>query len=148
MKEVFIFDTNILIDNPEILLDIPNVVVLIPEPVINELHKRLYLSDIQSKNSQNILKAFNILKNINNCKYISLHKIDFLKSVVGDEATNLGAYVNDDIILAIALQYKEFNPFFITNDKELLKKCYYVGINGINKYQLRKIIKEKLLKKR
>jgi rRNA-processing protein FCF1 len=114
----YIIDTNVFVDCPEILskIDIKHNVVLSAR-VIDELDKLKYkLRGKEKENAENALKLIN--RKLGKKKNVKTAKADLrlLPLDFNDKSP-------DNLILCVALMYREKNPFMITSDNGLQAKA-------------------------
>ena len=125
-KNIYIIDTNVFVDYPEIINKIDNQYqIVISAKVIDELDSlKIKLSQDQQKNIQKALSSINRNIDIKDLKMItadlSLLPIDFVKRSP------------DNLILSVALQFKNDNPIMLTSDNGLQIKCKGFDITTIS----------------
>ncbi len=117
----YIIDTNVLIDNPEILHNIDeNDIIIIPQKVLDELDRHKcsndeYLHDNSTKALSNIRKKLNDNVRVESADFSYLPQ-------------DLNRKNPDNMILAVALKYRNHNPLFLTSDNALVAKAKGMNI--------------------
>ncbi len=122
-KNYYIIDTNVFINFPEILSRIDaRYPIILSTTVIDELDKMKIRSEQYKKNAATALRLLNQENN---------RKIIYETA----EASLLPADYNrrspDNLILSVALKYKDENPIMMTSDNGLQLKCKALGIATI-----------------
>ncbi len=124
-ENIYIIDTNVFVDHPEIIskIDIKYSVVLSAK-VIDELdYLKISLTEEQKRNVQKALRLINESIDKRGIKMdtadLSLLPNDFSKKSP------------DNMILTVALKYKEENPIMLTSDNGLQIKAKGLGITTI-----------------
>lgn len=123
--KVYVIDTNIFIDDPDILSKIERKhTIIVSLTTIEELDNKKSSPDLDKSVKLRVIRA---IKAINQCKNIkkettdiSLLPIDLKKSKA------------DNMILAVALKFKQKNPIMLTSDYGLQSKCETLGISAIS----------------
>jgi predicted ribonuclease YlaK len=130
---LYIIDTNVFVDQPDIISKIDQKYrVVLSAKVIDELdYLKVSLSEDQQKNVQKALRLINNSigkRNINmDTADLSLLPIDFNKKSP------------DNLILSVALKYKNENPIMLTSDNGLQIKAKGQNITTI---KLRDFLKQ------
>lgn len=120
-KKVYIIDTNIFIEDPRILdcITVDNLIV-ISKTVIEELdrNKTNFKEDVAFKAREAIRR-------------IDCYKKENIVFSQANESLIPKGYSlkGDNLILSVAMQFKEFNPILITNDIAFNIKAKAEGIN-------------------
>lgn len=120
-KEIYIIDTNIFIEEPNILNYINNdVLIVISKTVVDELDFNKQRKEI----------AYNVREAI---RSISNYKFDNMIFVQADMGILPYDYkrTGDNLILSVAMQFKEYNPIIVTNDIAFALKARGEGIKSI-----------------
>ena len=124
-ENFYIIDTNVFIDCPDIINKIDKKYpVILSAKVIDELDNLKVKLDEQGKqNVQKALRNINLALNTRNLRMevseVSLLPIDFNKKSP------------DNMILTIALKYRDQNPIMLTSDNGLQVKTKGLGITTI-----------------
>lgn len=134
-ENIYIIDTNVFIDQPDIISKIDKQYqVVLSAKVIDELDKlKVKLSEEQKKNVQKAIKQINNSLDKRNIKMdtadITLLPKDFSKKSP------------DNLILSVALKYKEENPIILFSDYGLQIKAKGLGITTITLKEFLKQLK-------
>lgn len=122
-KNYYIIDTNVFINYPEILSKI-NVQypIILSAKVIDELDKMKIRSEQAKKNAETALRLLN---------RENRQKIIFETSNVSLLPPDYDRRSPDNLILSVALKYKDENPIMMTSDNGLQLKCKALGITTI-----------------
>ncbi len=122
----YIIDTNTFVDCPQIISKINrDATIVLSAKVIDELDKLKITLDGRGKNS--VQKA---LKNIN--KETEERNIQFEVANTRLLPKDFDYRSPDNMILSVALKYKDENPIMLTSDNGLQVKCKIVGIPAIS----------------
>lgn len=130
-KNYYIIDTNVFVDCPDVISKIDkDIPVILSAKVTDELDKMKIKLDEQKK--KNAEKA---LRNLNN---ESEHEIiyEFADSSLLPE--DFDKRSPDNLILSVALKYKDENPIMLTSDNGLQLKCKIFNVTTIS---LKKFLK-------
>lgn len=125
-ENIYIIDTNVFVDQPDIISKIDEKYrVVLSAKVIDELdYLKVSLSTDQQKNVQKALRLINNSISKRNITMdtadLSLLPIDFNKKSP------------DNLILSVALKYKNENPIMLTSDNGLQIKAKGLNITTIN----------------
>jgi len=124
-ENFYIIDTNVFIDCPDIISKIDKkYTVILSAKVIDELDNLKVKLDEQGKqNVQKALRNINLASNTHTLKMevsdVSLLPVDFNKKSP------------DNLILTVALKYRDQNPIMLTSDNGLQVKTKGLGITTI-----------------
>lgn len=122
----YIIDTNTFVDCPQIISKINrDATIVLSAKVIDELDKLKITLDARGKDS--VQKA---LKNIN--KETEERNIQFEVANTRLLPKDFDYRSPDNMILSVALKYKDENPILLTSDNGLQVKCKIVGIPTIS----------------
>lgn len=122
----YIIDTNAFVDYPQIISKINRgASIVLSAKVIDELDK-LKIS-LDAKGKESVQKA---LRNIN--KEVDERNIQFDVANTHLLPKDFDYRSPDNMILSVALKYKDENPIMITSDNGLQVKCKIVGITTIS----------------
>ena len=122
-KNYYIIDTNVFINYPEILSKInAQYPVILSAKVIDELDKMKIRSEEEKKNAETALR----LLNRENSRKIIFETADATLLPVDYDKRS-----PDNLILSVALKYKNENPIMLTSDNGLQLKCKALGITTI-----------------
>lgn len=122
----YIIDTNAFVDYPQIISKINrDATIVLSAKVIDELDKLKITLDTRGKES--VQKA---LKNIN--KEVDERNIQFEVANTHLLPKDFDYRSPDNMILSVALKYKDENPVMLTSDNGLQVKCKIVGIPTIS----------------
>lgn len=132
-ENIYIIDTNIFVDYPDIISKIDKKYkIVLSAKVIDELdYLKISLKDEQKKNVQKALKLIN--ENIDK-GFIKMQLADL--TLLPDDFDKRSP---DNLILSVALKYKEDNPIMLTSDNGLQIKSKGLGITTIS---LRDFVKQ------
>lgn len=131
---IYIIDTNVFVEQPDIISKIDKKYqVVLSAKVIDELDSlKIRLNEEEKKNVQRALKNINVSIDADNVKMVvsdlSLLPEDFNKKSP------------DNMILSVALRYKDENPIVLTSDNGLQIKSKGLGLTTIS---LRDFLKQK-----
>jgi len=124
MARTFIIDTNVFLDDPNVLSHVSSTdYVCLSLKVLDELDKFKIKEDAQR--SENAVKA---IKSINDLAKKKYSRLRFEKADIQNLPSDLSPKSPDNLILCVAIQHKDHNPFMITSDKGLQNKCTALGI--------------------
>ncbi len=125
----YIIDTNVFVDCPRIISKInEEATIVLSAKVVDELDKLKISLDIKGKEA--VQKA---LKNINNES--EKRNIQFEVANTRLLPKDFDHRSPDNMILSVALKYKDENPIMLTSDNGLQVKCKIVGISAISTKQ-------------
>lgn len=124
-KNYYIIDTNVFVNFPDIIKKIDKKYpVILSAKVTDELDKlKIKLTE---KDKLNTEKALRILNNV------SSHEIIYEFSDVSLLPDDFDKRSPDNMILSVALKYKEENPIMLTSDNGLQLKAKILGITTIS----------------
>lgn len=118
----FVLDTSALIDSPDLLKFIkPEELVVVSKRVIDELDDKKRDENLRPS----IAKATRGLQEFPSSQ---MHFCDGDMSVLSADYRMKG----DNLILSVAVKYRQHNPILITNDKNLTLKARAEGITAIS----------------
>lgn len=121
-KNIYIVDTNILIDEPNILNNIhDDEFVIISKKVLDELDSNKMKKDL----SFNVRKA---IRSITNYTKENIMFVESDKTLLSDDYRITG----DNLILSVALMYKNHNPIILTSDLAFKLKARSEGIESLS----------------
>ncbi len=125
-ENLYIIDTNVFVDCPEIIANIDRrYSVILSAKVIDELDKlKIKLDDEGKQNVQKALKSINFQMNKRDIR-MELSDIELLPSDFDKRSP-------DNMILTVALKYKNENPILVTSDNGLQIKAKGLGITTIS----------------
>lgn len=124
-KNYYIIDTNVFVRDPEIIRKIDMAYpVILSAKVVDELDKMKIKLDERGK--QNAETALRLLNNESN------HEIIYEFADVSLLPSEYDQKSPDNMILSIALKYKQENPIILTSDNGLQLKCKMNGISTIS----------------
>lgn len=122
-KNYYVIDTNVFINYPEILSKIdPKYPIILSAKVIDELDKMKIRSEQEKKNAETALRLLNRENN---------RKIIFETADASLLPADYDRRSPDNLILSVALKYKDENPIMMTSDNGLQLKCKALGITTI-----------------
>lgn len=123
-KNYYIIDTNVFINYPEILGKIDaKYPIILSAKVIDELDKMKIKSEEAKKNAETALRLLNRENNL---------KIIFETANASLLPADYDRRSPDNLILSVALKYKNENPIMLTSDNGLQLKCKALGITTIS----------------
>lgn len=124
-ENYYIIDTNVFINCPEVLSKIdPKYPIILSAKVIDELDKmKIKLSEKEKQNAEKALRLLN---------QDSRHKLIFETADASLLPTDYDRRSPDNLILSVALKYKDENPIMLTSDNGLQLKCKALGITTIS----------------
>jgi DNA replication ATP-dependent helicase Dna2 len=116
-------DTNVFINYPEILSKIDaQYPIILSAKVIDELDKLKIRSEQEKKNAETALRLLNRENS---------RKIIFETADASLLPADYDRRSPDNLILSVALKYKDENPIMMTSDNGLQLKCKILGITTI-----------------
>ena len=122
-KNYYIIDTNVFINYPEILSKIDaQYPIILSAKVIDELDKLKIRSEQEKKNAETALRLLNRENS---------RKIIFETADASLLPADYDRRSPDNLILSVALKYKDENPIMMTSDNGLQLKCKILGITTI-----------------
>ena len=122
-KNYYIIDTNVFINYPEILNKIDaQYPIILSAKVIDELDKMKIRSKQEKKNAETALRLLNRENS---------RKIIFETADASLLPADYDKRSPDNMILSVALKYKDENPIMMTSDNGLQLKCKALGITNI-----------------
>ena len=124
-ENIYIIDTNVFVDCPDIISRIDkNYQVILSAKVIDELdYLKISLSDEQKKNVQKALKQINESIDKRGIK-MNIADLTLLPNDFNKKSP-------DNLILSVALKYKDENPIMMTSDNGLQIKAKGLDITTI-----------------
>lgn len=124
-ENYYIIDTNVFINCPEVLSKIdPKYPIILSAKVIDELDKmKIKLSEKEKQNAEKALRLLN---------QDSRHKLIFETADAALLPADYDRRSPDNLILSVALKYKDENPIMLTSDNGLQLKCKALGITTIS----------------
>lgn len=123
-KNYYIIDTNVFINYPEILSKIDTQYpIILSAKVIDELDKMKMKSEHEKKNAETALRLLN---------RENKRKIIFEAADTSLLPADYDRRSPDNLILSVALKYKDENPIMLTSDNGLQLKCKALGITTIS----------------
>lgn len=133
-KETVIIDTNVFINFPDILSSIDSSKqIIISAKVIDELDKlKVTLDDGKRRNAELALRNINRLFNIRNIR-MECADLECLP-------VDLSRKNPDNMILSVALKYRNQNPILLTSDNGLQLKAKGLEINTTSPIALLKVL--------
>ena len=133
-KNYYIIDTNVFVDYPDIISKIDRKYpIILSAKVTDELDKmKIKLTEERRQNAE---KA---LRNLNN---ESQHEILYEFADTSLLPDDFDKRSPDNMILSVALKYKEQNPIMLTSDNGLQLKSKLLGITTLS---LKKFLKNNL----
>lgn len=129
---LYIIDTNVFVNCPDIISKIPNEYeVVLSAKVVDELDKlKIKLSEAEKINVQKALRVINQSMDKRRIRMITA-KTELLPEDFDKKSP-------DNMILSVALQFREENPIILTSDNGLQVKAKGLGISTIS---LKKFLK-------
>lgn len=127
----YVIDTNVFVDCPDIISKIDKKYpIILSAKVTDELDKmKIKLDEKGKRNAENALRLLN---------NESSHKIVYEFADVSLLPDDFDKRSPDNMILSVALKYKEENPIMLTSDNGLQLKSKILGISTIS---LKKFLK-------
>lgn len=124
-KNYYIIDTNVFINCPEVIHKIDNKYpIILSAKVTDELDKmKIKLDEQGKKNAEKALRLLNSEKK---------HKIMYEFADTSLLPEDFDKRSPDNLILSVALKYKEDNPIMLTSDNGLQLKSKILGIATIS----------------
>ena len=125
MKKTFIIDTNVFVNCPDIITRIEKKYpVILSAKVTDELDKMKIKLDERGK--QNAEKALRLLNSE------MTHEVLYEFADVSLLPDDFDKRSPDNMILSVALKYKDENPIMLTSDNGLQLKSKILGISTIS----------------
>lgn len=123
-KNYYIIDTNVFVNCPEILSKIDmKYPIILSAKVVDELDKmKIKLTEQEKKNAEKALRLLN---------QETRHQIIYQSADVSLLPDDFDRRSPDNMILSVALKYKNENPIMLTSDNGLQLKCKSQGISAI-----------------
>ena len=123
-KNYYIIDTNVFVNCPEILSKIDmKYPIILSAKVVDELDKmKIKLTEQEKKNAEKALRLLN---------QETRHQIIYQSADVSLLPDDFDKRSPDNMILSVALKYKDENPIMLTSDNGLQLKCKSQGISTI-----------------
>lgn len=121
----YIIDTNVFVNYPDILskIDVKYPIILSAK-VVDELDKmKIKLTEQEKRNAEKALRLLNQDKR---------HQIIYESADVSLLPADFDKRSPDNMILSVALKYKEENPIMLTSDNGLQLKCKTQGISTVS----------------
>lgn len=123
-KNYYVIDTNVFINYPEILSKIDaQYPIILSAKVIDELDKMKIRSEQEKKNAETALRLLN---------RETARKIIFETADASLLPPDYDKRSPDNLILSVALKYKNENPIMLTSDNGLQLKCKALEITTIS----------------
>ena len=124
-KNYYIIDTNVFVDYPDIINKIDfKYPIILSAKVTDELDKmKIKLDDKGRRNAERALR------NLNN---ENIHQIIYEFADVTFLPDDFDKRSPDNMILSVALKYKEENPIMLTSDNGLQLKSKILGISTVS----------------
>ena len=125
-KKTYIIDTNVFVECPDICNKIDrNCQIILSAKVIDELDK-LKIT-LEGSNKENVNKALS-------CINKALNRPNFSFEVANTQLlpVDFNRRSPDNMILSVALKYKDDNPTLLTSDNGLQIKCKGLGIATVS----------------
>lgn len=124
-KNIYIIDTNVFINFPDIISRIDRKYpIILSAKVTDELDKMKIKLDERGK--QNAEKALRLLNKE------TTHKVLYEFADVSLLPDDFDKHSPDNMILSVALKYKDENPIMLTSDNGLQLKCKILRISTIS----------------
>lgn len=130
-RNYYIIDTNVFVNYPDILgkIDVKYPIILSAK-VVDELDKmKIKLSEQEKRNAEKALRLLN---------QDTKHQIIYQSADVSLLPDDFDKRSPDNMILTVALKYKDENPIMLTSDNGLQLKCKSLGITTISLKQFLK----------
>ena len=125
-KKTYIIDTNVFVECPDICNKIDrNCQIILSAKVIDELDK-LKIT-LEGSNKENVNKALSCIN-----KALNRPNISFEVANTHLLPADFNRRSPDNMILSVALKYKDDNPTLLTSDNGLQIKCKGLGIATIS----------------
>ncbi|MCM1142437.1 MAG: PIN domain-containing protein [Muribaculum sp.] len=124
-KNYYIIDTNIFVNYPDILskIDVKYPIILSAK-VVDELDKmKIKLSEQEKRNAEKALRLLN---------QDTKHQIIYQSADVSLLPDDFDKRSPDNMILSVALKFKDENPIMLTSDNGLQLKCKSQGIATVS----------------
>ncbi len=124
-QNYYVIDTNVFVSCPEVISKVdPKYPVILSAKVVDELDKlKIKLDDAGKSNVQKALKSINQCMDYRNVKMILADM-----SILPDDFDKRSP---DNMILTVALKFKNENPILLTSDNGLQVKAKGLGISTI-----------------
>lgn len=125
LQNYYVIDTNVFVSCPEVISKVdPKYPVILSAKVVDELDKlKMKLDDAGKSNVQKALKSINQCMDSRNVKMILADM-----SILPDDFDKRSP---DNMILTVALKFKNENPILLTSDNGLQVKAKGLGITTI-----------------
>lgn len=125
-KKTYIIDTNVFVECPDICNKIDkDCQIILSAKVIDELDK-LKIT-LEGSNKENVNKALSCIN-----KALNRPNISFEVANTQLLPVDFNRRSPDNMILSVALKYKDENPTLLTSDNGLQIKCKGLGIATIS----------------
>ena len=125
-KKTYIIDTNVFVECPDICNKIDsNCQIILSAKVIDELDK-LKIT-LEGSNKENVNKALSCIN-----KALNRPNISFEVANTHLLPADFNRRSPDNMILSVALKYKDDNPTLLTSDNGLQIKCKGLGITTVS----------------
>lgn len=123
-RNYYIIDTNVFVNCPEILSKIDmKYPIILSAKVVDELDKmKIKLSEQEKRNAEKALRLLN---------QDTKHQIIYQSADVSLLPPDFDKRSPDNMILSVALKFKDENPIVLTSDNGLQLKCKTQGITTI-----------------
>jgi len=125
LQNYYVIDTNVFVSCPEVISKVdPKYPVILSAKVVDELDKlKMKLDDAGKSNVQKALRSINQCMDSRNVKMILADM-----SILPDDFDKRSP---DNMILTVALKFKNENPILLTSDNGLQVKAKGLGITTI-----------------
>lgn len=124
-ENYYIIDTNVFVNYPDIISKInENYPIILPAKVTDELDKmKIKLSDEGKRNAEKALRILN---------KETRHKIIYEMADTALLPADFDKHSPDNMIISIALKYKNQNPIMLTSDNGLQLKSKILGFKTLS----------------
>ena len=123
-KNIYVIDTNVFVNCPDIISKVgDNYSIALAAKVVDELDKMKIKLDEQGK--RNAEKAIRNINNTNRDIMFELSEVSLLPSDFDKKSP-------DNMILSVAMKYKDDNPILLTSDNGLQVKAKILGFKTIS----------------
>ena len=124
--DCYIIDTNVFVECPDIINKIDkHATIILSAKVVDELDKlKITLGDEDKKSVQSALRLIN--------KAMDVREIEFSVADMRNLPKDFDYRSPDNMILSVALRYKENKPILLTSDNRLQIKAKGLGISTIS----------------
>lgn len=124
--DCYIIDTNVFVECPDIINRIDkHAMIILSAKVVDELDKlKITLGDEDKKSVQSALRLIN--------KAMDVREFEFSVADMRNLPRDFDRRSPDNMILSVALRYKENNPVLLTSDNGLQIKAKGLGIQVVS----------------